>query len=477
MFQKILEWIRRFFMINKTNVKQALRVDVAMSDLMVAALQKWVKMYENKADWIKDNVHSLNLPAAIAGEIARAVTIEMEVKIDGSARAAYLTEQFTPVLNKIRQMVEYGVAKGGLMFKPYVKGKTIMVDYVQADQFYPIAFDANGDITSCVFSDQRTVGDKYYTRLEYHAMTGKGCKIVNKAYRSTAKDSLGEEVPLNVIDAWKDLKPEATITVIGKPLFAYFKFPSANNIDSQSPLGVSCYSRAIDLIKDADQQWSDLLWEFESGKRALYVDVLAFGKDADGKPILPNKRLYRTLETGSAEGEMFEAWSPDLRETNILNGLEAILRKVEFTCGLAYGTLSNPQTVDKTATEIKISQQRSYATVADTQKSLQRALDQLLWAMDTWATLNKLAPKGTYTATYDFDDSVVVDSEAQFTQDLRMVTSVIMGKVEFRMRNLGEDEETAKKKIAEAEAEQPAVDEFGLAKPNKNIPVKEKING
>jgi A118 family predicted phage portal protein len=472
MFQTILKWIREVLnkMINQTTIKSALRVDVAMSDLMVTALQTWVKMYENKSDWIINDIHGLNLPAAIAGEIARAVTIEMKVEIAGGVRATYLTEQFEPVLDKIRQMIEYGCAKGGLMFKPYVSGKDILVNYVQADQFYPVAFDANGDITSCVFSDQRTLGGKYYTRLEYHEMTGKGCKITNKAYRSTTRETLGEEVPLSTVEVWKDLTPEATITVVEKPLFAYFKFPAANNIDSQSPLGVSCYSRAVDLIKQADTQWSDLLWEFESGKRALYVDVLAFGKDSDGKPILPNKRLYRTLETGSAEGEMFEAWSPDLREENLLNGLEAILRKVEFTCGLAYGTLSNPQTIDKTATELKIAQQRSYATITDTQKSLQKSLDQLLWAMDTWATLNKLAPKGTYTTTYDFDDSIVVDKDAQFQQDMRLVTAGLMGKVEFRMRNFGEDEETARKKIDEATADQP--DEFGLSKPK--VPMKVK---
>jgi hypothetical protein len=42
------------------------------------------------------------------------------------------------------------------------------------------------------------------------------------------------------------------------------------------------------LIESADRQWSDLLWEFESGQRALYVDALAFGKDADGYYIKVN---------------------------------------------------------------------------------------------------------------------------------------------------------------------------------------------
>jgi hypothetical protein len=133
---------------------------------------------------------------------------------------------------------------------------------------------------------------------------------------------------------------------------------------------------------------------------------------------------------------------------NILNGLDAILRKIEFTCGLAYGMLSNPATVDKTATELKISQQRSYSTITDCQKNLEEALEQLLWAMDTWATIDNLAPAGTYEAVYEWDDSVIVDKDLQFQQDMRLVTAGLMSKIEFRVRNFGESEELATKMLA-----------------------------
>ena len=80
-------------------------------------------------------------------------------------------------------------------------------------------------------------------------------------------------------------------------------------------------------------------------------------------------------------------------------------------------------------------------------------LDGLLYAMDVWTTLGKLAPKGKYSATYDYDDSVIVDRSAQFTEDLRLVTTQIMSKVEFRMRNMREDEATARKMLGMAVTE------------------------
>jgi len=459
MFQRILSWVKEWInkMIGNSTIKQALRVDVSISAPMAEALQLWASMYANQAPWLNKDIASLNLPAAIASEISRAATIELTAEVSGSARAEYLQAMLERILPKLRQQIEYGAAKGGLMLKPYVDGDQVVVDFVQADQFYPVGFDADGDITACVFADQRTIGDKYYTRLEYHTMTGTGCEIRNMAFRSNSRDQLGQQIDLASVEAWASLLPQATITGVERPLFAYFKYPLANNIDPTSPLGVSCYSRAVDLIRDADVQWSDFLWEFESGRRALYVDVLAFGKDSDGLPLLPNKRLYRALHQGGTVGdeEMFHEWTPTLREENILRGLDAILKRIEYTCGLAYGTLSDPQTIDKTATEIKTSKQRTYATITDTQKAVQDALEQLLYAMDVWATLANLAPRGAYAIAFDFDDSVIVDKDLQFQQDIRLVQAGLMSKVEFRVRNMGEDEEVARARIAEAAADQP----------------------
>ena len=55
-------------------------------------------------------------------------------------------------------------------------------------------------------------------------------------------------------------------------------------------------------------------------------------------------------------------------------GYNKIIQKVEFNSGLAYGTLSDPQVVDKTAEEIKMSKQRSYSTVKAIQNKLGDAL-------------------------------------------------------------------------------------------------------
>jgi A118 family predicted phage portal protein len=158
-----------------------------------------------------------------------------------------------------------------------------------------------------------------------------------------------------------------------------------------------------------------------------------------------------------SDEDMFHEWSPEFRDASIKSGLDAILKRIEFNCGLAYGTLSDPQSIEKTATEIASAKQRSQATITDTQKALEDALEALLYAMDIWTTLGNLAPRGAYQTTFDFDDSLLVDKDMQFQQDMRLVTQGLMSKVEFRVRNFGEDEATAKKRIADVKAEQEPV--------------------
>jgi len=462
MFQGILQWLRKVLdkMIKSSSIKSALGVDIEISPPMIEALQKWGLMYINKASWLSEFVKSLNLSAAIAGEISRSATIEMEVDISGSSRADFLAEQFEKVIPRLREQVEYGNAKGGLMLKPYISADEISVDYVQADMFYPISFDSNGNLISVVFSDHKKQGNDWYTRLEYHEFDKalSQYQIRNSAFKSSLQGVLGTEVSLSLVPEWADLEPDTTLENITAPLFGYYRFPLANAIDTTSPLGVSCYSRADGLIEQADIQWSDLVWEFESGKRAIYVDTQAFDKTSDeGKPILRDRRLYREMDRSDAIGQkhsLFDEWSPDFREASYLSGLDAILKRIEFTCGLAYGTLSDPAQIDKTATEIKASKQRSHATIKDTQKALEVALDQLAYAMDVWVSIGSLAPAGTYKIAYFFDDSIVTDRDTQIAQDRLDVIARNLAPWEFRVRNYGEDEATARKMVAEIQADQ-----------------------
>lgn len=456
MFNRFISWIKgvRDKLLNR-DVMGRLQRQAPVSDEMYQAIAFWNDLYLGKAPWLAKNKQSLSLPSAIASELARMTTIEMEVTIGGSPRGDYLQNQLGPFLAGIRRHVEYACATGGLIFKPYVVGDTISVDCIKTSAFFPLAFNSKGDITSAAFVEQKRQGNTFYHRLEEHYMQDGGCIIRNSAYRSYSSEELGTPVPLESIPDWAELQPEIHIANLKTPLFSYFRMPQGNIIDPDSPLGVSAFARAVTLIEEADKQYQRFLWEFEGGELAVHAQSSMFMLNKKGDPILPtgHERLYRAFNFDSMESNQkpIDIYSPTLRDVSLLNGLNDLLMRVEDTCGLARGTFSNPQEEARTATEIKILKQRSYSTVSDTQKSLEAALSGLIGAMDALAALYGLAPQGAYETVFSWDDSIVTDKDSEVAVKLQEVSAGILSRVQYRMWRYGEDEETARKNLPEME--------------------------
>ena len=413
-------------MLHINDAKAALKVDVAVSSEMQTAIDTWALMFQDKAGWLDDNTQSLGLPAAIAGEIARLAVVEMSSKVEGSPRADYLQAEYEQVLDALRTNTEIAAAGGGLVFKPYVDEEHIAVDCVPAWRFLPTSFNSRGEVTGAVFVEQVTRGKTYYTRMEHHQLTDAGYTIRNLAFMSTTQAALGTPCNLAMVEEWAALEPEVVIkykdgTAPEGVLFSYFKMPFANNLDPSSPLGVSVYSRAVGLIKEADKQYSRILWEYEGSELAIDASEGALKTTGpDGKPNkVPErrKRLFRELglDQGTS-GDLYQIFSPEIRDSSLFNGLDKILKRIEFSCCLSYGTLSDPQSVEKTAEEIKTSKQRSYSAVCDIQKALQTALEHLVWVMDFYASMYGLAPRGEYEVGFTWGDGVMENTDTEFAR-------------------------------------------------------------
>ncbi len=449
-FNKILNWIRGVInkMFNKNVIENKMNVEIAISPDMTKAIQLWSDMYENKAPWLNDeNIVSLELPSAIAREITTLVLMEYKIEISGSARADFLNKEFKKVLKEARKNVEYGCAKGGLVIKPYVFKNELNFDFVPADTFFPTAYNSSGECTAGIFVAQKIDGDTYYTRLEYHELKGTNYVIINQAYESSHIDSLGNLISLSKIEEWSELGERTEIVNVKRPLFGYFKVPFANTIDTTSPLGVSVYSRAINLIEEADKQFSRILWEFEGSELAIDADITALktSKIMNKSFDMPKlkERLFRA--TGqNKDGCFYNVFSPAIRDTSLFNGLNNILKRIEFNCGLAYGTISDPQMIEKTAEEIRTSKHRSYATITDIQNSLEFAFDNVIYAMDVLATLYHLAPLGTYEANHDWGDSVLTDSQTEQATMMQEASQGFIKKEIYLMKRYNITEKQAK---------------------------------
>ncbi len=403
-----------------------------------AARRRWRSMYLSP--------EGLRLAAAITGELARLTTMEMKVRVEGGEKGKFLSGALEPFAAGLRRELEYGLTDGGLVFRPYYDGKELRVEAVRGDCFIPVSTDGAGRVTEAVFLQEVKGEDVYYTRVERHRLEKGGCRIENTAYKSRTPGERGQRVPLSETGLWADMAETVFIENVDRPLFGLFRTPSANPADPASPMGAAVFAGAEGLIRDADRLYKNLLWEFESGKRRLYVDITAFDRDSEGKPRLPDTELFRTVDVN--ESGFFSEWSPQLRNEAIQSGLNSVLQRIEFNCGLAYGTISQPVYVEKTAEEIKASKQRSYSFVCDLQNQLKKALEELIYAMDVWAQVYGLVPDGEYGCAFEFDDSVAADRQKEYEEKVRLVELGVMLPWELRAWYFGEDEKTAREALA-----------------------------
>lgn len=453
MFSKLKELVRQVInkVFNKTAIEQSTKMDISVSNEMASAIDLWGYMYKDESPWVDDKeTFSLNLAAGIASEFATLTSIEFE---SGIANNDFLNREYQKVVDNIRNYTEFAAAKGGLALKPYVSEGKIVVDMVQADEFFPTKYTSRGDITGAIFIETKQMGKTTYRRVEQHDLAGTDYNISQKAYRQdytiSNDNSLGWEVPLTEVEEWAELEPMVTIKEVEKPLFAYFKMPFANNVDYTSPLGVSVYAKATKLIQKADEQYSRILWEYEGSELAVDIDRDMVTKDEHGNEVMPKgrKRLYRKFDFDN-DTNKWNVFSPQIRESSLFYGLNQYLRRIEFLVGLAYGTLSDVSEVDKTATEIISSKQRSYDKVSDIQKALRNALENLAYAMWKWGDIAKLGVSELdleKDISFKFDDSIVVDKNTELAGMLNDVSAGILRPEIYLAKKYGVSEQEALK--------------------------------
>ena len=84
-------------------------------------------------------------------------------------------------------------------------------------------------------------------------------------------------------------------------------------IDPSSPLGVSIYAKAVNTIKDLDEQYAELIWEYRGGELAIHATEDLFRKNKDVYKLPKHgKRLYRLLESGADNKNIMQVFAPDV---------------------------------------------------------------------------------------------------------------------------------------------------------------------
>lgn len=471
----IIQTIKRWWeALWQREAQDKFNVETIESDVMSAALNDWVNIYQGKPNWaLPDDrgnvdIESFNFAKKLCNETARLTTLALGISIEGSARADYLNGFMESYIDRIKnEECEKACAFGYIILKPNGNG----IDYVMPWDFCPTDAEDGKIIGGIFFDHYHEQGDKwYYTRLEYHRFeqqipeSEKQYHITNKTYRATGTNGIGQEVDIKTT-VWKDMLEDAVILNVDRPLFSIFKMPVANNIDIGSPLGVSIFANAQKELKSLDIAWTRLEDEiFDSQKITFLGDMLIEG--ADGKTVRgriapggaldkagkPLPRHVRILP-GSKTGEEYHEVNPALQTTDRLSGIDHFLNLVGVKCGYSTGQfVLNGRTGHVTATQVEADDRETIQMIKQIRDSFQTATDGLIYALDKWADLYNLAPVGVYEVAYNFQDITL-----NFEEDrLRHWQYVQAGKYplwRYYMEYEGLAEEEAKKVAQEAKNE------------------------
>lgn len=372
---------------------------------------------------------------------------------------------------KMQESIEQMLALGGLALKVWHDGEHIQLGYAMADQFVPTAWD-NAAVKDGVFISREAKGGYYYTRLEWHKRTENGYAVVNELFRAEMKngdkepqDILGYRYPL--AEVYPDLEAETLIEGLDTPLFCYARPPIANNLDDNSPLGVSIYGNALETLHALDICYDSFVREFRLGKKRIIVPARAVRTVVDpdtGKQLRyfdAHDETYEALASDDPNDLKISDNTVELRVEEHVSAINAFLAILCLQLGFSASTFSfDVKGGLKTATEVVSENSKTYKTIRAVHNSVEPAITALVRNIFRVAVLydmefegEKVASwfggdiDGGYECSTYWDDSVIEDKAAQIERDILLLSNGLKSKLTIMTTTLGMTEEQAEAEI------------------------------
>lgn len=365
-------------------------------------------------------------------------------KVEISAGAE--TNRLTKLLDQnnfrvcANQLVELAFALGTGAFVEYMDNGKVTIDYISAGMIYPLSW-TNGIATECAFASERVVDGKRRIYLQLHTLENGRYMITNKLFD---KDSMAE-VPLP-----QAVKP-VYVTGSETPLYQLITPNIVNNLDFNSPMGVSVFENAVDVLRGIDLVYDSYQNEFRLGKKRIIVPtgMAQMLQDSNGKsmPVFDDNdtEFYALKETDTFT--QLKEINMEIRAEEHEKGLQRNLNLLSDKCGLGNDRYSFERSALKTATEVISEKSDLYQNLKKHEIILRKALCDLARAV-----LFLDGDTGDPEIQVSFDDSIIEDVNAIATRSMLELQSGIIDKVEYLMRVYKLTEEAARQKVAAAEA-------------------------
>lgn len=365
-------------------------------------------------------------------------------------------------------LLELDYAIGGCVLKTYLDDSKVKLDFVDGDMFIPTSWD-NRRIHDGVFVSKTVKGKKYYTLFEWQykeIVTGEDgvqserITIENHLFMSDNKEEVGVEVSLETL--YPKLEVFTYINNVSDSLFSYMRPAVANNIDTDSPLGISVYANALDTLKALDIAFDSFNREFILGRKRIIVPVSAIRSVND--PEHPGKmvryfdaddEVYQAMKNENQEEIKITDNTMTLRIDDHVKAINALLNILCFQTGLSPGTLSFDAAQGlKTATEVISQNSRTYRTKQAHQNLIKEAIEDTVKNIITLGiAIGDIKAVKEYEVTIGFDDSIIVDENAIIDNNIKLVGARLKSRLKAIMQIQKCDAKTAQDEINQIDKE------------------------
>ncbi len=318
----------------------------------------------------------------------------------------------------------------------------IRLIYLSADKIIPLSMN-NGITTEAAFCSNVSIRGKNKLYLEIHRLEAGGYVIENHVFGTASQNGQiikEEALPDNV--------PPVIHTESNIPWFCICKPAVVNSIDNSGGLGCSIFANAIDNLKGVDIAYNNLNNDLRLGQKKVFISRSIVNESNDGRYIAPddvNQQLFYCIGTTLEDQTLIQEYNPDMRISDNTAGIQAQLNYLSLKVGFSAKHYQFNSSGIITATQYTGDKQdliqNAHKHFINVEGFLQSLIRILLHIGNNYID-RRIKPEAKIEIL--FDQSPLIDENAERSRDRGDVTAGLMMPWEYRMKWFGESEEQAK---------------------------------
>lgn len=412
-------------------------------------VDNWLKWYKGKTDkhfygiyngkvLNKVEMKTLNIASQSCGDISDFyfnekldITIN-DKEVQDSIDKILMQNNFLYNCNNLMQLTE---ALGTGAIVPYLDNDKLRINYIAAPNIVILSCRENIPIEVLFWSEEKTKEGTEITINTHLLDENDNYKILNAKYKV---DDGGNASPMEVDKKIKEINTGSPI-----PKFGLLKTSIVNNLNINSPYGISIYANALDNILAIDRVFDSLDIEVALGRKRIFVsgDATTFNTDSDGNitPVFDSNDIAYYLIPGKEGSEPVKESNGELRIDQLSNALQYQLNMWSSKIGLGhnYYKFKDGQVYVNTD-NVMSSNSDVYRKIKKQENIITNCLINVIYAIAELIGIKK-----QFDISIDYDDSIIEDKEQARKQAQMEYNAGLISKAQYYRDVYKLEEDTA----------------------------------